>query len=157
LATPPEASEDVSKDLSAPIIKKQGEAPSQAAPMAHATIVMKGAGATFPFPVYKKWFTNYLRENPALQITYDPMSAGATIFVSRKLRRPLSVTVAPFRNLNVGLGQQPSAVLFVSDPDQTVELPSDLLRCHGLTGAEARLTTVWWKAARWNKRLTFAV
>jgi DNA-binding CsgD family transcriptional regulator len=71
------------------------------------------------------------------------LSAGATIFISRKARRPLCVTVAPLRNFNVGLGQQPSAVLFVSDPDQRVELPADLLRrCHGLTRAEARLAMI---------------
>lgn len=57
--------------------------------------------------------------------------------------RPLSVIVAPVRNVTVGLGKQPCAILFVSDPDQTVELPTDLLqRCYGLTAAEARLTMI---------------
>jgi DNA-binding CsgD family transcriptional regulator len=69
------------------------------------------------------------------------VSAGGTILVSRKRKRPLSITVAPLRNVNVGLGQQPSAVLFIFDPDQSVELPADFLSCcYGLTGAEARLT-----------------
>jgi phosphate transport system substrate-binding protein len=85
LATPPEASDDVSKDLSALIVKKlvealkQGEAPSQTASLPQATIVLKGAGATFPFPVYEKWFTNYRRENPALQIAYDPLGSEAGV------------------------------------------------------------------------------
>jgi phosphate ABC transporter phosphate-binding protein len=85
LATPPEASDNVSKDLSALIVKKlvealkQGEAPSRTAPPPQASIVLKGAGATFPFPVYAKWFTNYRRENPALQITYDPIGSEAGI------------------------------------------------------------------------------
>jgi phosphate transport system substrate-binding protein len=85
LATPPEASDDVAKDLSALIVKKlvealkQGEAPSQTAPLPQATIVLKGAGATFPFPVYTKWFTNYRRENPALQITYEPIGSEAGV------------------------------------------------------------------------------
>jgi phosphate ABC transporter phosphate-binding protein len=85
LATPPSASKDVSKDLSAQIVKKlaefleQGEAPSRTVPLSQPTTTLKGAGATFPYPVYEKWFTNYRRENPALQITYDPLGSEAGI------------------------------------------------------------------------------
>jgi DNA-binding CsgD family transcriptional regulator len=71
------------------------------------------------------------------------LSAGGTLFISRATRRPLSITVAPLRHLHVGLGQRPCAVLFLSNPDENVELPIDLLRrCYGLTAAEARLTMV---------------
>ena len=85
LATPPEASDDVSKDLSTVIVKKlvealkQGEAPSRTAPLPQPTTILNGAGATFPFPVYAKWFTNYRRENPALQITYEPIGSEAGV------------------------------------------------------------------------------
>ena len=85
LATPPAASEDVSKDLSKLIVKKlvealeQIEAPSHTAPPPHPTTILKGAGATFPFPVYAKWITNYRRENPALEITYDPIGSEAGV------------------------------------------------------------------------------
>ena len=85
LATPPVASADVSKDLSTLIVKKlvealeQGEAPSRTAPLPQPTTILKGAGATFPFPVYAKWFTNYRRENPALQITYEPIGSEAGV------------------------------------------------------------------------------
>jgi phosphate transport system substrate-binding protein len=85
LATPPAASEDISKDLATMIVKKlvealkQGEAPSRTAPLPEATAILKGAGATFPFPVYAKWFTNYRRENPALQITYEPTGSEAGV------------------------------------------------------------------------------
>jgi ABC-type phosphate transport system substrate-binding protein len=58
---------------------KQGEAPSRTAPLPQATAILKGAGATFPFPVYAKWFTNYRRENPALQITYEPIGSEAGV------------------------------------------------------------------------------
>ncbi|HEV2133116.1 MAG TPA: hypothetical protein VGR47_02530 [Terracidiphilus sp.] len=71
------------------------------------------------------------------------LSAGGTLFVSRANGRPLSITVAPLRHVNIGLGQHSSAVLFVSNPDENVELPVDLLRrCYGLTAAKARLTMV---------------
>lgn len=85
LATPPEASEDVAKALSTLIVDKlvealkQGEAPTRTAPLPQPTTILKGAGATFPFPVYTKWFTNYRRENPALQITYEPIGSEAGV------------------------------------------------------------------------------
>jgi phosphate transport system substrate-binding protein len=85
LATPPAASADVSKDLSTLIVKKlvdsleQAEAPSRTAPLPQPTTILKGAGATFPFPVYEKWFTNYRRENPALEITYESVGSAAGV------------------------------------------------------------------------------
>jgi phosphate transport system substrate-binding protein len=85
LATPPTASQDVSKDLSTLIVKKlagvleRGEAPSRTTPLPQPTTLLKGAGATFPFPVYAKWFTNYRRENPSLEITYEPIGSEAGV------------------------------------------------------------------------------
>jgi len=85
LATPPAASGDISKDLSVLIAKKlsealeQGKAPTYSAPPSQPTTVLSGAGATFPFPVYEKWFINYRRANPAVQITYEPIGSTAGI------------------------------------------------------------------------------
>jgi ABC-type phosphate transport system substrate-binding protein len=89
MATPPAASRDISKDLSTQIVKKlaesleQGAAPARTSPPPQPTTILKGAGATFPQPVYEKWFTNYRRENPALQITYEPI--GSEVGVRRLL------------------------------------------------------------------------
>ncbi len=85
LATPPASSGDVSKDLSILIARKlnealeQGDAPTLTATLPQATTILTGAGATFPLPVYEKWFTNYRRENPAVEITYEPVGSGAGI------------------------------------------------------------------------------
>jgi phosphate ABC transporter phosphate-binding protein len=85
LATPPEASGDLSKELSTLIVKKlvealaQGEALSRPPPLTQPTTILNGAGATFPFPVYEKWFTNYRRENPAVQINYEPIGSAAGV------------------------------------------------------------------------------
>ena len=38
---------------------------------------LKGAGATFPYPLYAKWFANYQRQNPSVQITYDAIGSEA--------------------------------------------------------------------------------
>lgn len=112
LATPPAASEDVSKDLSTLIVKKlvealkQGEAPFRTAPLPQATIVLKGAGATFPFPVYTKWFTNYRRENPALQITYEAIGSEAGV---RKLLA---------NSVDFGASDSPDAVHILAPGDE---------------------------------------
>jgi phosphate transport system substrate-binding protein len=77
LATPGPAAADVSKDLAKRIVKhvaealEQGQAPSPAVAAAQPTTALKGAGATFPYPVYAKWIANYRRENPAVEIAYD--------------------------------------------------------------------------------------
>jgi phosphate ABC transporter phosphate-binding protein len=85
LATPPAVSGDVAKDLSARIVTNLAaslgdtEPPSPTAPVPQPTVILQGAGATFPYPVYSKWFTNYRRENPAVQINYDPIGSAAGI------------------------------------------------------------------------------
>jgi phosphate ABC transporter phosphate-binding protein len=85
LATPPAVSGDVAKDLSARIVKNlaasldDAESRSRTAPLPQPAAILQGAGATFPYPVYTKWFTNYRRENPALQITYQPIGSEAGI------------------------------------------------------------------------------
>ncbi len=73
LATPPAGSRDVSKDLAKRIAKnlpeglEQAGAPSRTPSPPQPATSLKGAGATFPYPVYEKWFANYRRENPNLR------------------------------------------------------------------------------------------
>ena len=68
------------------------------------------------------------------------LSSGGTILISRENGRPLSVTVAPLREINTSVPQRAAAVLFISDPDRNPEVPADMLqRCYGLTPAEGRL------------------
>ncbi len=69
--------------------------------------------------------------------------AGGTILVSRESTKPLSVTVAPVQSAAVEIGQRAAAVVFVSDPDQKIEVPTQALQgYYGLTPAEARLAVL---------------
>ncbi len=85
LATPGSASGDISKDLSKQIVKNlaealpRAEAPTVASPHAQPTIQLSGAGATFPYPVYRKWFTNFQTEAPGTVITYDAIGSEAGV------------------------------------------------------------------------------
>jgi phosphate transport system substrate-binding protein len=37
---------------------------------------LKGAGATFPAPIYQSWFESFEERNPNLHISYDPVGSG---------------------------------------------------------------------------------
>jgi phosphate transport system substrate-binding protein len=85
LVTPGSSPVDVSKDLSKRVAKHLAEALEQAEetlpaePLPQPTTILNGAGATFPLPVYEKWFANYRRENAEVQINYDPIGSEAGI------------------------------------------------------------------------------
>jgi phosphate transport system substrate-binding protein len=40
---------------------------------------INGAGATFPNPIYSKWFSEYNKANPKVQINYQPIGSGGGI------------------------------------------------------------------------------
>jgi phosphate transport system substrate-binding protein len=42
-----------------------------AAGPAHAQVLMNGAGATFPFPIYSKWFDEYAKVDPSVRVNYE--------------------------------------------------------------------------------------
>jgi len=47
--------------------------------MGHGADLINGAGATFPYPIYSKWFNEYNRLNPDIQINYQAIGSGAGI------------------------------------------------------------------------------
>ena len=51
----------------------------QPAPAADGTIRINGAGASFPNPIYSKWFSDYHALHPNVQINYQPVGSGAGI------------------------------------------------------------------------------
>jgi len=85
LATPGAAPADISKELAKNIAKhlvealNTGDTASFPEPMPEAMVVLNGAGATFPYPVYSKWFTNYRRQNMEVEIDYEPIGSEAGI------------------------------------------------------------------------------
>src|SRR5215831_12787009 len=47
--------------------------------LARATLSITGAGATFPYPMYSKWFDEYHKKNPSLEINYQSIGSGGGI------------------------------------------------------------------------------
>ena len=46
---------------------------------AFAQTTLNGAGATFPNPIYSKWFSEYHKAHPDIQINYQPIGSGGGI------------------------------------------------------------------------------
>jgi phosphate transport system substrate-binding protein len=42
-------------------------------------IQINGAGATFPFPIYSKWFDEYHKQHPDIEINYQSIGSGGGI------------------------------------------------------------------------------
>jgi len=50
-----------------------------ASPALSQTIQINGAGATFPYPIYSKWFSEYNKLHPNIQINYQSIGSGGGI------------------------------------------------------------------------------
>jgi len=42
-------------------------------------ITLQGSGATFPAPLYKRWFIDYYQKHPDVRVNYSPVGSGAGI------------------------------------------------------------------------------
>jgi len=45
----------------------------------HGALSITGAGATFPYPIYSKWFDEYRKKNPEVEINYQSIGSGGGI------------------------------------------------------------------------------
>jgi phosphate transport system substrate-binding protein len=84
LATLDTASEDVLQDISKRIAKHLAEASIKSGEPATATgrrpsLTIRGAGATFPYPVYQRWFVNFQAEGSGTTMTYDAIGSEAGV------------------------------------------------------------------------------
>ena len=53
---------------------------------------LTGAGATFPYPIYSKWFSEYSAAHPGVEINYQSIGSGGGI---RQVTARHSSTSAP--------------------------------------------------------------
>src|SRR5438094_9239888 len=54
-------------------------AAAAAVPAAAQNLQINGAGATFPYPIYSKWFSEYNKLHPSVQINYQAIGSGGGI------------------------------------------------------------------------------
>ncbi len=50
-----------------------------AAGAANAETLINGAGATFPYPLYSKWFSEYAKVDPSVKFNYQSIGSGGGI------------------------------------------------------------------------------
>ncbi|MGD0843723.1 MAG: phosphate ABC transporter substrate-binding protein PstS, partial [Geobacteraceae bacterium] len=50
-----------------------------AAGAASAETLINGAGATFPYPLYSKWFSEYAKVDPSVKFNYQSIGSGGGI------------------------------------------------------------------------------
>jgi phosphate transport system substrate-binding protein len=43
------------------------------------SVTLQGSGATFPAPLYKRWFLEYYKQHPNVRVNYQPIGSGAGI------------------------------------------------------------------------------
>jgi phosphate transport system substrate-binding protein len=48
----------------------------QGAVSSNAQLLINGAGATFPYPIYSKWFDEYSRVDPSVRFNYQSIGSG---------------------------------------------------------------------------------
>jgi phosphate transport system substrate-binding protein len=56
-----------------------GEKSSASSAAGRGAAQINGAGATFPYPIYSKWFSEYNKVHPGVRINYQPQGSGAGI------------------------------------------------------------------------------
>jgi phosphate transport system substrate-binding protein len=61
-----------------PTVTSPGTTPAPGAATGD-TISISGAGASFPAPLYQRWFAEYNRQHPNVQISYQSIGSGAGI------------------------------------------------------------------------------
>ena len=47
--------------------------------LAERALLINGAGATFPYPIYSKWFSEYAKVNPSVNFNYQSIGSGGGI------------------------------------------------------------------------------
>jgi phosphate transport system substrate-binding protein len=63
-----------------------------------ADMLLNGAGATFPYPIYSKWFDVYAKENPGIKFNYQSIGSGGGIRMLSNKTVDIGASDAPLTN-----------------------------------------------------------
>ncbi len=62
---------------------------------AHAQMLINGAGSTFGYPIYSKWFDAYTRVDPGVRFNYQSIGSGGGIMMLRNKTVAIGASDAP--------------------------------------------------------------
>ncbi len=71
------------------------------------TLLVNGAGATFPFPLYSKWFAEYNKLHPNLQFNYQSIGSGGGIQQITNGTVDFGASDAPMTDAELAAAPQP--------------------------------------------------
>jgi phosphate transport system substrate-binding protein len=63
---------------SQPAAESSGAAPA-ASPIVEGNLSLSGAGASFPAPLYQRWFADFNKKNPNITVSYQSVGSGAGV------------------------------------------------------------------------------
>ena len=73
------SSPDVATSPSAGSSPSTGSSPASSPAAGGGSASLSGAGASFPAPLYQRWFADYNKENSGVQISYQSVGSGAGV------------------------------------------------------------------------------
>ncbi len=116
---------------------------------APAQLLINGAGATFPYPIYSKWFDEYAKVDPAVRFNYQSIGSGGGQKQILAETVDFGASDGPMSDDN--LGKAPGKILHIPTVAGAVvvtyNLPGDpKLKLDGPTVADIFLG----KITRWN-------
>src|SRR5207245_4089864 len=62
---------------------------------ASAQMMINGAGATFPYPIYSKWFDEYTKVDPSVRFNYQSIGSGGGITMLKNQTVDFGASDAP--------------------------------------------------------------
>lgn len=66
------------------------------------TLSLNAAGATFPAPIYQKWFEEYRKAHPNVQVNYQPTGSGGGISALTQGTVDFAASDAPLTDKQIG-------------------------------------------------------
>jgi len=78
-AAPTEAMPAATQGSSSVIVNTPAAAPASGGSVSGSSITINGAGATFPFPLYSRWFYDYAFVDPSVKFNYQAIGSGGGI------------------------------------------------------------------------------
>src|ERR1051326_4879492 len=118
---------------------------------ASAQMMINGAGATFPYPIYSKWFDEYAKVDPSVRFNYQSIGSGGGQKQILAETVDFGASDGPMSDEN--LGKAPGKILHLPTVAGAVVVTYNLpgnptLKLDGITVADIFLG----KITKWNDR-----
>src|SRR3984885_1393287 len=62
---------------------------------AHSQMLINGAGSTFGYPIYSKWFDQYTKVDPSVRFNYQSIGSGGGIMMLKNKTVQIGASDAP--------------------------------------------------------------